>query len=85
MKGLRRLELVIDKTRFSLVGGDAESMIFWPLQEAIYERFEASIEWAPNMTEPIRGNWVDGRLEWRTVKDERAIERVIFNDAEMNW
>lgn len=86
MKGLRRLELVIDKTRFFLATGDAESMIFLPLQKALHERFEASIEWAPDMTEPIRGEWIDGKLQWRSVKDERAIEgRVIFNDAEMNW
>lgn len=86
MKGLRKLELVIDKSRFSLDGGDAESKIFWPLQNALSGRIEASIEWVPNFSEPIRGKWIDGRLEWRTVKDERAIdERVVFNDTEMNW
>jgi hypothetical protein len=70
MKGLRRLELVIDKSRFFLEGGDAESRIFWPLQSALYERVGVSTKWPHDLTEPISVTWVDGRFEWRTMEIE---------------
>jgi hypothetical protein len=95
MKDLRRVEVMIIETEdlFQLFG--VESRIFRHLQNSLEERVkvETSIEWAPREpsrcsddgAKTIRGTWVDGEMEWRTIEDDRVIGNVRFLDDGWDW